>query len=357
MAVVAVHTFTKHPFTIKGNHYDPTQYPITNFMLDFGERFVHDFSVPTFFFISGLLFFAGGMSKDIFKIKLQHRFKSLFIPYIIWNLIAVGFAAMLYLPIFNQMLPSLADKTFDMTWPEFLHGFTTGIGPHSLPHDGTMWFIRELMTVILLSPLISMALDKLKWWPLVAFYLFWGGSFVWKAPTYLQFLSSALMFFSLGAYFGKSGIDPAEKFTAKLRPALMIFLISGIAGLVLIQVGINDIYTRLLKVVSVPCALIVVFAIAGIYGRENGVRQKLFGNVPPFSTLLPGLSFFIFVTHGIFLWHFKMLTFAIIRPTSDMSLAAAYIATYIGILAALTGLYLLIGKVSPRLLRILTGRS
>lgn len=40
-----------------------------------------------------------------------------------------------------------------------------------------------------------------------------------------------------------------------------------------------------------------------------------------------------------------------------MSLAAAYIATYIGILAALTGLYLLIGKVSPRLLRILTGRS
>ena len=40
-----------------------------------------------------------------------------------------------------------------------------------------------------------------------------------------------------------------------------------------------------------------------------------------------------------------------------MALAAAYIASYIGIIAALTGLYLLIGKVSPRMLRILTGRS
>lgn len=358
MAVCAVHTFHKYPITAKGICYDPSQYPVTNFMLDFVEKFVADFSVPTFFFISGLLFFANGMSTDIFKNKLRHRCSSLLLPYIVWNLIAVGFAAMLYLPAFNQVLPSLAGKTFDMTWMEFFRGFTLGNGINSLPHAGTMWFIRELMTVILLSPLISLAIDKLKWIPLVAFYLFWSICFVGRAATYLQFFSSALMFFSLGVYFSKCGVDPAERFTARLRPALIIFLIIGITGMVFTYIGIDDIfYIRLLKTVSVPCALIVVFAIAGMYGSENGVRQKLFGNVPPFSTLLPGLSFFIFVAHGIFLWHFQLLTFAVIHPTSDLALAAAYITSYIGILAALTGLYLLIGKVSPRLLRILTGRS
>lgn len=357
MAVCAVHTFHKHPITVKGSYYDPSQYPVTNFMLDFVEKFVADFSVPTFFFISGLLFFANGMSTDIFKNKLRHRCSSLLLPYIVWNLIAVGFFAMLYLPVVKHWLPSLADKTFDMTWMEFFRGFTIGNDINSLPHAGTMWFIRELMTVMLLSPLISLAINKLKWIPLAAFYLFWAICFVGKATIYLQFFSSALMFFSLGVYFSKCGVDPAERFTSRLRPALIIFLIIGITGMVLTYIGFDDIYTRLLKTVSVPCALIVVFAIAGMYGRENGVRQKLFGNVPPFSTLLPGLSFFIFVAHGIFLWHFQLVTFAVIRPTSDLALAAAYIATYIGILAALTGLYLLIGKASPRLLRILTGRS
>lgn len=50
MAVCAVHTFHKHPITVKGSYYDPSQYPVTNFMLDFVEKFVADFSVPTFFF-------------------------------------------------------------------------------------------------------------------------------------------------------------------------------------------------------------------------------------------------------------------------------------------------------------------
>ena len=170
----------------------------------------------------------------------------------------------------------------------FFRGFTIGNAINSLPHAGTLWFIRELMTVMLLSPLISLAIDKLKWIPLVAFYLFWSICFVGRAATYLQFFSSALMFFSLGVYFSKCGVDPAERFTARLRPALIIFLIIGITGMVFTYIGINDIlYIRLLKTVSVPCALIVVFAIAGMYGSENGVRQKLFGNVPPFSTLLP----------------------------------------------------------------------
>lgn len=50
MAVCAVHTFHKHPITVKGSYYDPSQYPVTNFILDFVEKFVADFSVPTFFF-------------------------------------------------------------------------------------------------------------------------------------------------------------------------------------------------------------------------------------------------------------------------------------------------------------------
>ena len=49
-------------------------------------------AVPTFFFISGFLMFyrVEGYSLQLYRTKMRNRFFSLLIPYIIWNLIALG---------------------------------------------------------------------------------------------------------------------------------------------------------------------------------------------------------------------------------------------------------------------------
>ena len=59
----------------------------------FFKRGICSVAVPTFFFISGYLFFlnVNNFKKEVYLKKLRKRFFSLFIPYICWNLIYIGY--------------------------------------------------------------------------------------------------------------------------------------------------------------------------------------------------------------------------------------------------------------------------
>lgn len=352
MAVVAVHTFVKTPFVVKGIEYDPSGNPVTMATLNFVDKFVADFSVPTFFFVSGYLFFAGGMSGEIYKKKLKRRARSLLAPYIIWNILAVLFAAMLFLPVFSKIFPSLQGESFHMTLREFINGFTIGTNADSSPHAGNLWFVRELMTVILLSPLINLLIDKAGGYLLSVFYLIWAYVFITQPSMYLQFLTSALLFFSSGAYFAKNEIDPSSFFKKYWKLTLAIFLVLEIWSLFLGES--TTLPVRIIKIITVPCALSLVFYIGGLWGQSK-LRNRILGEAP-LANLIPGVAFFIFVAHGIILFHVKVLAFYIVQPTGDLSFLAAFLLTYFGVIILLIGLYILLGKISPALQQLLSGR-
>ena len=149
--------------------------------------------VPLFFILSGYLFFWNTPEKpDVkwFLGKLRSRFFTLVIPYLIANIVAW---LCYYFAI--RQVPSLVSGYLGDKWKEPLFVFWTG------PVNLSLWFIRELIVVVLLSPLIYLLLRYTHWvgaLALGAFWLFWNG----PEPLFL---------FAAGGCLGLYKIAPVER--------------------------------------------------------------------------------------------------------------------------------------------------
>ena len=101
-------------------------------------------AVPMFLLISGYLFFPTSditFSKSFYFIKIKKRAKSLLVPYLLWNLIA-------YLPYAIRNGFNFVEfcKAF---WIIDIPGRTG-----SSPMDGPLWYVRNLLMLMVASPLV-----------------------------------------------------------------------------------------------------------------------------------------------------------------------------------------------------------
>ena len=113
-------------------------------------------AMPVFFIMSGFLFFANVdvWNFKVYKTKIWRRIKTLLIPYLIWNL-----------------LMAIKLKTF--CWSMFwVYWKPAGVqidwfGQEQLmtaPANMPLWFLRDLMVVSLLTPIIYIIIRKLGLW-------------------------------------------------------------------------------------------------------------------------------------------------------------------------------------------------
>lgn len=130
-----------------------------------------DQSVPVYFFISGYVFFLNiTLVKDVYIRKMRNRFKSLFIPYLIWNAATILKILLLALPCFAFLFnhqTTFADM--DLSLRAIFMSFWNaceGIIPGKLsdtgeiyPQDGPMWFVRDLIIIVLCTPLVNKMLN------------------------------------------------------------------------------------------------------------------------------------------------------------------------------------------------------
>lgn len=149
-------------------------------------------AVPVFFIISGYLFFANvsEWNLTVYKQKMLRRVKTLLLPYLIWNL-----------------LMAIKLKTF--SWSVFwVYISKAGMQTDWLGHENWMtapanmplWFLRDLMVVSMLTPIIYIVLRR--WGKVVLpiltlVYLSGVGAFA--VPGLSMY---AVFFFSLGAFLG-----------------------------------------------------------------------------------------------------------------------------------------------------------
>ena len=149
--------------------------------------------VPLFFIISGYLFFRNTPEKPDVKWfwgKVSSRFFTLVIPYLIANVIAWG----CYWFAMNKV-PSLVSGYFgdELTNPWFV--FWKG------PVNLSLWFIRELIVVVILSPLVFLLVRYLGWWGVLALGVLWG----------LKACPEPWFLFTAGACLGVHKIAPVER--------------------------------------------------------------------------------------------------------------------------------------------------
>lgn len=134
----------------------PLYAPITWF---FGN-FIGNCAVPIFFIISGFLLFynVDKYTAGIYAHKMKNRFHTLLIPYLVWNTI---YLILFYVIGQNNVILSEVPELYggNISISKFL--YIAYVRP---PVDGPLWFIRNLIVMDLLSPILYVIIKKTKFY-------------------------------------------------------------------------------------------------------------------------------------------------------------------------------------------------
>lgn len=143
-------------------------------------------SVPIFLIISGYLFFREGdkeFTKELWISKLKRRISSLLVPYLLWNFIGYIIYAI----------------KVGFSFEDFFHSFWVIDIPGrsgSSPIDGPLWYVRNLMIMVVISPIIAYMIKYTKWYLLLMMTILW----IFQIPPFNKGIGIAFYFFALGGY-------------------------------------------------------------------------------------------------------------------------------------------------------------
>lgn len=237
--------------------------------------FVASLAVPSFFVISGYLFFRNieVLSSSIIISKFRSRFHSLVVPFMFWNLIVLVWT--LFIDFYKHR-DTLTTSFFLDNYN--LYNIFVSSKDSGTPIYMIMWYVRDLIALTLLSPLFYYAIKYFKVF-FVAFVMFlfvYDGGYV----SWLGYLSIA--FFSLGAYVGIKKVNVIAIFSNKCIMAsysIVLFI-----GLMLYPLQLLPVEcVRILKVLSV----VYIFYVAYIFVKRG---TKI-------CQMASSASFFIYCTH------------------------------------------------------------
>lgn len=235
------------------------------------------FAVPMFFAISGMLFFNGIKKWEECLPKMRRRIKTLLIPYLIWNLIFVGwYAIMDLIPGISQFVNSniFMQLSWDKPFSVLETLFVEPAGFH-------LWFLRDLMIYVLFSPLIYIGIRKFAWGGL--FLMFLGLGWIPRM---------GITYFMLGGIVSvHSNLEQiAVWMNRKVVIALLsIYLLNSIAASLGFVYPGNIFYQYYAQILG----LVSIAAVWGVYDlfMKDGV------NLMSLSNRILSFSFFIYLFH------------------------------------------------------------
>ncbi len=300
-------------------------------------------AVPCFFFLSGYLLFA---RYDRFGIKeycsvLKRKFLALAVPYMIWN----------GLMFYGRMIYGTLDPYYEpwdlyrVFWVYYEGGHSTSMLGYdyagwSEPINVPLWFLRDLMVVTLLSPLIWKIVKCLGKWSLLLFILPY--IFLIGVPIH-GFGMRALCFFPMGAAFSILGISLGEFIKKSWRLFVPIYLL--VITLRSLSI-INDEWDVLFRI-SLLTGVFFMLSISYWGVRHTKSRDLIIK--------LGEASFLIYVGHE----------FLFVRSVHELSLylreipiwggMAGCVISIFGRVAFLVLSYFLLKAKFPGLLKVLTG--
>jgi peptidoglycan/LPS O-acetylase OafA/YrhL len=136
------------------------------FIVNFISEVLVRINVPLFFVISGFLFFyRTDFSETVYKHKLKSRAKTLLVPYLLWNSIAILWKLIFFLPVLSSFVrPVEIDLSFTRIINTFFfdtdnRGIFIGpvhaeSSPEIYPINDPLWYVRDLMLMAICSPII-----------------------------------------------------------------------------------------------------------------------------------------------------------------------------------------------------------
>ena len=149
LIVIWIHTYNLAEYGITAND---TGLKGIVYLIEYYWSHIVGFAVPTFFFISGFLFFRTFEWSKL-KQKYLSRIKSILVPYFIWcNIYFFIYVVLAHLPIFRTYF---YEPKYELTF----HNWLMALWPECFY---TLWFLRNLIVFIAIAPLLYYLLKNLK---------------------------------------------------------------------------------------------------------------------------------------------------------------------------------------------------
>jgi hypothetical protein len=194
--------------------------PVASILISF-ILFIGFSAVPAMSAISGFLFFQGATSRRApdFARKMRRRVHSLVVPFLLWGttFALIGYALHQVRPIlFNDYFGG--DHGFAWTWTNAIIGIE---GPQLAFQ---LWFIRDLILTVAISPVLWLLVGRLPWLTLAVFAVLW----IFGYDLVIFHRLDVVLFFSAGAACAMHGLRP-ELPRPWVVPVFALFLVAALA--------------------------------------------------------------------------------------------------------------------------------
>lgn len=339
-------------FLVVLTHALPGTDKFTNTSLEFFSSTVYGVAwqvlMPLFFLISGYLFFQSKEPETLrgFGLKLKGKVGRLLIPYLCW--LTIGWAVLLA----TDSIPAdfSARGFYRMYWSiETYRELRSWLG-YNFPMDDypgaliSMWFVRDLMIVMLLSPLIAWTIRRAGKY---AVALIIGLYAVRLGIPVSGFGFHALIFFSLGAALCKRGYSLSKAGSGWIGKAA-IFTLIILLCLWVRDFRISGTRDALLEQGITLCGIPAFLYIGRIAAESRNRLNKSICN-------LAGTSFFIYAIHPLLLPHPVLLS--PLKRLPGIASVSAYLLLTVAVFFLAILLYHALGKSAPRLFALLNGQK
>lgn len=357
VVIVIIHTFSSEGFTVQGELVSIEDMPLLLEINRFIDAFLRGQSVPIYFFISGFVFFLGiELTKETYIRKLKNRMKTLLIPYIIWNVAAVFIMLFKRLPCFSSLAPNLHKGQLDFSLSAILETFwdaSKGIFTNTViettnviyPQNVPLWFVRDLMTVVLCTPVLYWLLKRTRYYFVLALGTLWF-VLAYYDLGHINQLLTAFFFFTWGAYMSVNKKDMLQEFGRFFNASILLYPL--LALLYVLSVHYFPEASATIKRLNVFVGLFFAYNIAAWLLKRNACKV---------SPLLASSSFFIYVAHSLICGDLMKILVFIFRPTNDWGLLFIQTSAVIVTVTSLLLVFYLLRRYVPSFLKVIAGRK
>ena len=310
-------------------------------------------AVPMFFFFSGYLFFfkTQEITTEIWIKKLKTRLKSLFIPYLFWTLLGViVYGLLANLPWTKSLF---GNGYFELSWRyigEQLTGLKLVDGEHIYQMGYHLWFLRDLLLMVIISPIFYISLKNNHIGIAVLLIAIWIGSPLIHFFADININSTSFIFFGLGAYFGINKLNFLIPFNRISKLIYIIYPLFVLAD----WHNLTSKYYVFPENIGLSIHAIMILTALPFWCNVTAlcVRNGLIRNIDWLATA----SFFVYLIHIPFILpQIKKILYHLTDPqTQEMLVILYFSAVFLSVIISLI-LYKILISICPRFTRFITG--
>ena len=320
------------------------KWPFVAFVMNLFSSVLADVCVPLFFFISGfLLFYYSAFSKEEYLTKIKKRVYSLLVPYLIWNFIAFIILLIQVHPKVISFFPLLKDYRVDII--SFMSSFWVTNLPVAMsgpanPINTPLWFVRDLMVLVVFSPIIWWLIKKTGIFVVILLGIVWFFT-LGESVGFPGLCHQSLFFFPLGAFFGIRHLDFVT-LAKKMRWTPYIYAIIAIMD----ALTKDTPFSGLLHHFEILIGMITFVYLVSLFLEKGKIHVCSF---------LAGASFFVYALHNLFLGKMMKVVLMVVKPESQILVLLIYfLMPTITILLCLV-LYKALCRFSPTVSSVVIG--